>query len=99
MASFLVRAYDLPATATDFFVDDEGSMHEDDINRLTASGITGGCGTDTYCPTSGVSRAQMASFLARAMELASAPTDYFGDDDGSVHEPDINRLAGAAVTR
>ncbi len=33
------------------------------IERLAAEGITGGCGSDNYCPASPVSRAQMAVFL------------------------------------
>jgi hypothetical protein len=35
------------------------------IERLAAEGITGGCGSDAYCPASPVSRAQMAVFLLR----------------------------------
>ena len=37
MASFLVRALGLPATGSDFFTDDESSVHESDINRLAAA--------------------------------------------------------------
>jgi hypothetical protein len=66
MASFLVRAKGLPATGTDFFTDDEGSIHEDDINRLAASGITTGCSPGLYCPTREVTREEMAAFLHRA---------------------------------
>ena len=44
MATFLVRAFDLPPTSTDYFADDEGSEHEANINRLRAAGITSGCG-------------------------------------------------------
>ncbi|MGH2356567.1 MAG: glycosyl hydrolase family 18 protein, partial [Candidatus Limnocylindria bacterium] len=43
MAAFLVRALNPPSTATDYFTDDEASPFEADINRLAASGITGGC--------------------------------------------------------
>jgi hypothetical protein len=35
----------------------------DFIERLYANGITGGCGGGNYCPTSTVTRAQMAVFL------------------------------------
>ncbi len=66
MASFLARALKLPATTRDFFDDDERSIHERDINRLAAAGITGGCGSDNYCPSEAVSREQMAAFLHRA---------------------------------
>jgi hypothetical protein len=66
MASFLVRALGLPATGTDFFSDDAGSIHQADINRLAAAGIATGCGGGRYCPTQPVTRGQMAAFLHRA---------------------------------
>jgi hypothetical protein len=66
MASFLVRSFALPSTTSDFFTDDEGSAHEDDINRLAASGITFGCGGPAFCPMAPVTRGQMAAFLHRA---------------------------------
>jgi len=98
MASFLARALDLPNTATDFFTDDETSIHEVDINRLAAAGITTGCAPGLYCPTGLVTREQMASFLVRALSLPSTGTDYFTDDEASIHEPNINALAAAAIT-
>jgi hypothetical protein len=67
MASFLVRALNLPTTSVDFFADDAGSPHEADINRLAASGITGGCGTASFCPSASINREQMAAFLHRAI--------------------------------
>ena len=98
MASFIGRALSLPAATTDYFPDDAGSVHEADINRLAAAGISNGCGGGLYCPGAAVTRDQMASFLARALSLPAATTDYFGDDAGSIHEADINRLAAAGVT-
>jgi hypothetical protein len=68
MASFLVRALDLPPSATDPFTDDEGNQHESDINALAASGITSGCGPAKFCPKLAVSREQMAAFLHRALD-------------------------------
>ncbi|MGQ0607161.1 MAG: S8 family peptidase [Chloroflexota bacterium] len=65
MASFLVRALDLPAGSRDYFTDDEGSQHEAAINALAAAGITGGCATGRYCPGATVTRGQMAAFLHR----------------------------------
>jgi hypothetical protein len=98
MASFLVRAFDLPASPTNAFTDDEGSTHESAINRLAASGITGGCAASRYCPANVVTRGQMASFLARALVLPGATRDYFADDDRSARQTDINRLAESAIT-
>jgi hypothetical protein len=98
MASFLVRAFDLAATGTNAFTDDEGSPHEADINSLAASGITVGCAANLYCPRAVVMRAQMASFLARAIDLPGATRDYFADDDQSPHQTDVNRLAESGIT-
>jgi hypothetical protein len=98
MASFLVRALDLPATSHDYFTDDERSAHEADINRVAAAGITTGCTATRYCPGAVVTREQMASFLARALNLPSTSRDYFTDDERSVHESNINRLAASGIT-
>lgn len=98
MAAFLDRALGLAPTATDFFDDDDGTSFEGNINRLAAAGITGGCATRRFCPDANVTREQMASFLARAFALPGASADYFGDDDASIHEGDINRLAESGIT-
>lgn len=98
MATFLVRALNLPATSTDYFSDDTGSVHESNINRLRASGITAGCGGTRFCPDGLVTRAQMATFLVRGYELPATSTDYFTDDTGLVHEANINRLRASGIT-
>jgi hypothetical protein len=102
MAAFLVRGLKLPATGKDYFTDDAGSVFEDDINRLAAAGITKGCNPPAntrYCPTSKVTRQQMAAFLVRALKLPTTSKDYFTDDNGSIFENDINRLAAAGITK
>jgi hypothetical protein len=66
MATFLSRGYDLPATSTDYFTDDEGNRHEANINRIRAAGITSGCGPGRFCPDGIVTRGQMTAFLHRA---------------------------------
>ena len=68
MASFLSRALGLPATSTDYFSDDDGTAHEDAINRIAAAGITPGGAPNRFCPTGNVTRAQMAAFLHRAYD-------------------------------
>ena len=98
MASFLVRSLGLPATSQDFYSDDNSSPHEGDINRLAKAGITGGCATNRYCPRALVTREQMASFLVRALGLPGTSTDYFRDDESSIHESNINRLARSGIT-
>ncbi|MGH8874065.1 MAG: SpoIID/LytB domain-containing protein [Acidimicrobiia bacterium] len=100
MAAFLVRAFGLPAADQDFFDDDAGSVFEDDINRLAASGITTGCDERRFCPDDPVTRGQMAAFLVRAFGYSDpGEGDLFTDDDGSVFEEDIDRLGTAGVTK
>jgi hypothetical protein len=98
MASFLVRALQLPLADHDYFPDDEGSVHEDAINAIAAAGITLGRSDGLFAPNDTVTRGQMAAFLARGFELGAAATDYFGDDTGSVFEDSINRLAADRIT-
>ncbi|MDH3260917.1 MAG: S-layer homology domain-containing protein [Acidimicrobiia bacterium] len=102
MASFLVRALQLPPSPDNPFSDDAGSNHEEDINALAAAGITVGCNPpdhDRFCPGRPVTRGEMAAFLVRGFGYAEDPqTDFFIDDAGSPFETDINRLAAAGVT-
>ena len=101
MASFLVRMFGYAAQPpSDPFDDDDGNKHEANINRLAASGITTGCGERRFCPHGVVTRAQMATFLTRALNLRfGAGNDWFADDDGNKHETNIDRLFFAGVTR
>ena len=98
MAAFIRRALNLPASATDFFNDDNGSIFEGDINAIAAAGITVGTGEGTYSPNDLVTRGQMAAFLQRAFNIPSSAVDAFGDDDGSVFEGNINAIAAAGIT-
>jgi len=68
MAAFLSRAFDLPATSNDYYSDDDGSMFEVSINRVTRAGIASGCTSTRYCPDRSVSRGEMAAFLHRALD-------------------------------
>ena len=99
MASFLVRAMGLPAPTGDHFTDDEAyGAAEDDINSLFEEGITNGCGGTNFCPGANVTRAEMASFLVRALDLPGSGDDHFTDDDGNFHEDNINSLADSGIT-
>ena len=81
-----------------WFEDIIGSPYRADILWIAEAGITGGCGPERFCPKNVVTREQMASFLARALDLPNASRDYFADDDASAHESDINRVAAAGIT-
>ncbi|CAN5518805.1 hypothetical protein BH23ACT9_BH23ACT9_32480 [soil metagenome] len=68
MASFLARGFRLPGGGDQAFTDvPASSPHRDAINRVAARGITSGCAQGRYCPRAVVTRAQMASFVARGL--------------------------------
>jgi hypothetical protein len=83
------------------FTDDNGHFAEGAIEAIAAEDVTKGCNppaNDKFCPEGDISRGQMAAFIARALGLPSTPIDFFGDDDDSVFEPAINKLAAANIT-
>lgn len=105
MAAFLHRALaDLATGSATDFVDDDNSTFESDIEWLSATGVTRGCNpptNDRFCPTSVVTRGQMAAFLHRALPdlaVTGTATDFIDDDD-STFESDIEWLAATGVTR
>ena len=108
MATFLARTVlssggTLPAAPRDAFGDDHGSLHELAINQLAAVGISNGVGPGRYDPAGPVTRGQMATFLAKTWAYRTGRTmplgaDYFTDDDGTVHEASIGRVARAGFT-
>ena len=72
MATFLVRAFGLDAASSFGFVDTAGSTHGASIDALAAADVTKGCATGParFCPSEETSRAQMAAFVGRALNLA-----------------------------
>ncbi|MGH3440555.1 MAG: S-layer homology domain-containing protein [Nitriliruptorales bacterium] len=100
MAAFLVRALDLPDAPPAGFADvPPGTLYDDEINAVAAAGITSGCGPNRFCPFEAVTRAQMAGLLVAAFDLEDgAGSDRFRDDDSSVLEDQIDRLATAGIT-
>lgn len=88
-ASMLVRALDVPPTTERRFTDVTGT-HAADIEALAAAGITAGCTATTFCPALQLNRAQMATFLARALELAPVPSPF--PDTHAAHDGSIGAL-------
>jgi hypothetical protein len=88
------------AAATDSspFTDIGDSKFRSDIVWVYERNITVGCAEDRYCPKGLVTRAQMATFLSRALRLPAATRDFFTDDTGNKHEARINALAKAGIT-
>ena len=82
-----------------FFVDDDGSTHEPAINALAAAGFTDGCGEGRFCPEKVVTRGQMATFLARVLDLDDARPAPFDDVTGSAHRKGIDRVFASGITK
>lgn len=71
------------------------------VESLADRGITVGCATDPlrYCPDQPVTRAQMATFLVRALRLEPSPEPAgFADTEGNAHAPSIDSLHAAGIT-
>lgn len=85
-----------PAPAPEFT--DVSGTHAAAVRAIAAAGITDGCRENEYCPFAPVTRAQMASFLKRALDLPDGPVDAFGDVDG-VHARAIGALKEAGITQ
>ncbi len=92
-----------PPPPANTFIDDDDSVFEVSIEWMAAQGITKGCnpseGNTRFCPDAFVTRGQMAAFLVRALGLVGALDDPFVDDDDSIFEADIEKLAAAGITR
>ena len=74
MAVFLLKAEHgsnyVPPGCAGIFADVAcPSAFADWIERLAAEGVTGGCGGGDYCPSSPVTRGQMAVFLVKTFSL------------------------------
>ena len=81
---------------------DPASTHGETISCLAWWGVTAGTADGGYAPDAVVTRAQMASFLARTVVRGggSLPTDApdaFSDDEGSPHEGSIDQLAELGI--
>ena len=77
-------------------------VHGRAINCMAWWDVAGGVTTSSFAPAGRVTRAQMASFVAREIQasgyvLPAHPANAFGDDSGSVHELRVNQLAAVGV--
>ena len=85
MAAFLAQAFDLPPAERAGFADvSTDHPFAEDIDRLAGARVTAGCQVDParYCPQRNVTRAQMSTFLARALGLVDLPEPI-----ATVYEP------------
>lgn len=78
------------------------NVHVENLDCVAAYGFAQGYPDGTYRPSLPVSRAQMASFVARlvaraGLALPAAPPDAFPGDHGNVHELAIDQLAAVGI--
>lgn len=116
MASFVARALDalgdggyaLPASTDGDpdFVDARSIdvAHRDNVDRLHRVGIVSGYGDGTFHPAASIDRAQMASFLARAIEEVTGaalprPADTAFTDIAGTHQRNIEKLVAIGVVQ
>ncbi|HUF31910.1 MAG TPA: S-layer homology domain-containing protein [Acidimicrobiales bacterium] len=108
MASFLVRSMRVggaavPEPRSPYGFDDiASSVHADAIDQLGQTGVTTGTGPRTFHPDLEVTREQMASFVARAIEVIAAaplpePAGPAFDDVSGTHARRIDQLAELGV--
>jgi hypothetical protein len=103
MAAFLTRALGYTDRGEgNLFIDDDDSIFEPAIDALATAKVTTGCNppvSDRFCPDSFVTREQMAAFLVRALDLTdTGGGNEFTDDNDSIFEEDIAKLAAAGIT-
>lgn len=60
------------------FIDDEGSYATDNIESLWNRGLTEGCTWNTFCIDEQLTRGELATFVARAMDAGDGNTTYSG---------------------
>jgi SpoIID/LytB domain protein len=101
MATFLVNTFNIRASSEDRFTDvPADNEHRAAINALAASGVTEGVGGGRFDPSGQVTRAQMATFLARAAGWDRSDTSAsFSDMPGGTHRGSINAILREGVTQ
>lgn len=102
MAAFLERALELPSGRGRFADVPAGHTFRGAIAALADAGITNGCNpprNNRFCPDAPVTRAQMAAFLTRALDLSGGGGRFADVPRGSTFETVIAQLAGAGITK
>jgi hypothetical protein len=96
VATFLTRALDLPTSPSPF--PDVGGVHAPSVGALHTAGITKGCAPQRFCPGDGLTRAEMASFLARSLDLPSGRATFADVRPESTHAGAIAALSDHGIT-
>jgi len=82
------------------FQDDDGNVHEKNIDVIAEWGITIGCNpplNNKFCPTAQITRGQMAAFISRALNLPEGGDIPYTDVVGTNFEPAIRGIEAAGI--
>ena len=74
-----------------------GHAHREGIEELAERGVVRGCTTTRYCPETSVTRGQLATILAKSLDLPAA--DHPFRDAGVAHSDSIGALYAAGITQ
>jgi hypothetical protein len=103
MAAFLARTIEflteeqIPLTIG---YEDDAGEHQTNIRKLATVEVGRGFDDGTFRPDETVTREQMATFIARALEVVLAdqlPEQAIFDDVGEVHAANVGKLAALGV--
>jgi len=88
----------LPADPPKKFSDTQEGTHALNINKLADVGLVNGYSDGQFRPNRLISRAEVATLLVRAYEFVTgtdlpAGTNSFDDDNGNIHEANIDAAA------
>ena len=99
-AALSLRSTTFEIIATSSFSDVQTDhLFAGEILGLRELGVTVGCTATNFCPDQDVTRAEMAAFLVRALDLTmTSEEDPFRDDDGHDLEVQIAVLHGNGIT-
>ena len=86
------------AAASETFDDVTSAGYGTAIDELAERAILTGCSDREFCPDGEVTRGQMATLLAGALDLLYDGAGFFTDVDDTTHAAGINMLAAAGLT-
>jgi hypothetical protein len=96
LSTALARLLELPSRPGRSFLDTTGDPHGGNVEALYEAGFIDGYADGTFRPNQQLRRDQLASILARALQLTSEPHGPFRDVSG-VHAGRINALYHAGI--
>jgi hypothetical protein len=95
---YLLRAKEV---WTGTFRDDDASVHQENIDKIFAQGITVGCNpptNDRFCPDRNITRGEMAAFIARALDLTAVTgTTPYDDVESHIFAVAVDKLQTAGI--